>query len=84
MEPMEARIARLETHMQYMQRDIGDIKESQKKTAEAVASILGKVDSLPSKNDLWQWKVQWTAIAIGAVALIVGGIIGGLDWIKLH
>jgi len=33
---------------------------------------------------LWEWKIQWTIISLAAVAIIVGGIIGGLDWIKSH
>lgn len=50
--------------------------------------IRSDISHLPTKRDLDSWKLQWLAIglasAIGGAAIIVGGIIGGLDWIKVH
>ncbi|MXN63606.1 hypothetical protein GR183_01710 [Stappia sp. GBMRC 2046] len=69
------RISRLETHFEYIRKDLDDIKSDQRE-------VLQRVRDLPSKGDLWAWKLQWTAIAVAAIAIIVGGIIGGLSWIK--
>lgn len=79
---MDERVTRLEVEFQYVRRDLDDVKG-------ALGTILAKLSSMPTKDDLarlsqdlWQWRVQWTAISVAAVALIVGGIIGGLAWIK--
>lgn len=69
------RISRLETHFEYIRRDLDELKSDQKKVLDAVRD-------LPTKSDLWSWKLQWTAICVAAIALIVGGIIGGLSWIR--
>lgn len=45
-------------------------------------TLIEKVSALPTKNDLWQWKWQWTALSLATVAIVVGGIIGGLAWVK--
>lgn len=72
---MEERVTRLETHMEYVQRDLSDVKSD-------LRSVLDIVRGLPTRSDLTSWKWQWTAICVGAIALIVGGIIGGLAWIQ--
>lgn len=72
---MEARVTRLEIQMENVDRTLG--------------SIDGKLDKvndrlllLPTKTDLNGWKLQWTALALAVVAIIIGGIIGGLAWIQ--
>jgi hypothetical protein len=86
---MAAHVTRLETHMEYVREDLAQIKDGQRdmtrtlaETSKALGDLFSKVEKLPTKDDLWSWKVQWLAIALGTVAFIVGGIIGGLDWIK--
>jgi len=81
---MDARVSQLETHMEYMRETVSEIKAIQKEMSKSLADLTMKVDKLPTKDDLWSWKVQWLAIALGTVAFIVGGIVGGLDWIKTH
>lgn len=76
------RITRLETHFEYIKRDLSDLKSGQQGIGQALASISTRLDSLPTKTDLSSWRTQWIAICVGAIALIVGGIIGGLSWIK--
>ena len=73
--PMEGRVSKLEVHMEHLQEDMREVKTDLK-------SMLAILGNMPTKNDLWAWKLQWTAIGIGMVALIVGGIIGGLAWIQ--
>ncbi len=64
---MEERVARLETHFEYVRKDLDEIKTS-----------LKKLDSLPTKQDLDSWRWQWLATGIAILALTVGGITGGL------
>lgn len=64
---MEARVTRLETHMEYVRRDLDEIK-----------SLLRVLPELATKRDLETWRWQWLATGIGIVAITVGGITGGL------
>jgi hypothetical protein len=79
---MEMRVTRLETHFEYVRRDLDEIKGGQAQIQSDLQSVVASLKNLPTKNDLWSWKLQWIAIAVGAIALIVGGIIGGLSWVK--
>ena len=72
---MKERVARLETHMEYVRRDLEELRAGQ-------AAIIDRLDALPTKVDLNTFRWQWIATAVGAIAVIVGGIIGGLSWIK--
>ena len=72
---VEERVTRLEVQMETVQRDLGEIKTDLRSTLEIVRS-------LPTKGDLSTFRWQWVATAVAAIALIVGGIIGGLGWIK--
>jgi hypothetical protein len=70
--------------MEYVRADLSEIKAGLQETTKSLASFSSKLEKLPTKEDLWPWKPQWLAIAPVAFATIVGGIIGGLDWIKNH
>jgi hypothetical protein len=72
---MDGRVSKLEVHMEYMRNDLGEIKTDLK-------SALDQLRTLPTRSDLWAWKWQWTALAVGTMAIVIGGIIGGLSWIK--
>ncbi len=76
------RIVRLETHFQYIERDLSELKQGQKDISKELSSLAAILKTLPTKDDLSAWKLQWTGICVAAIALIVGGIIGGLVWIK--
>jgi len=76
---MQERVAKLETHFEYIRKDLDEIKSG---LGAVVTGMEAMVRNNPTKADLYAWKVQWTAICVGAVAIIVGGIIGGLGWIK--
>ncbi len=99
---MEARVAVLETHMEYVRKDLAEIKAGQQATESAIASLTSvteklssKIDDsevklssqmsqLPTKSDLKNYNLQYAAISFAFLVLVVGGIIGGLDWIKGH
>jgi len=81
---MDARVTRLETHMEYVRADLSELKAGQRETTKALMALAAQVEKLPTKSDLWAWKLQWLAIALVGFATIVGGIIGGLGWIKAH
>ena len=68
---MESRVTKLETHMEYMRRDLDSIRLTQDK-------ILDKIGTLPTRTDLNTWRWQWIAAGLAIVALTVGGITGGL------
>jgi hypothetical protein len=81
---MDERVARLETHMDYLRADLSEIKVSLREIAHGQKALSMEVQRLPTRDDLWAWKLQWLAIALVGFATIVGGIIGGLSWIKAH
>lgn len=68
---MESRVSALETHMEYLRRDLDDIRVTN-------AKILERINDLPNKADLNTWRWQWLATGLAIVALTVGGITGGL------
>lgn len=53
----------------------GQINESELK-------ISNQLKDLPTKSDLKNYNLQMIAIGIAVLILVIGGIIGGLDWIK--
>lgn len=68
---MESRVAALETHMEYVKRDLHEIDRK----LDLVNDNLGK---LATKAELKTWQWQWIATGVGIIALTVGGITGGL------
>lgn len=72
---MESRVTRLEVSMEYLREDMSDVKADLK-------TVLARLGELPTKADLWAWKWQWTAIGFTTMAIVIGGIIGGLSWIQ--
>lgn len=65
--PVEERVTRLETHFEYVRRDLDEIKD-----------LLKVLPSLATKRDLDTWRWQWLATGLAIIALTVGGITGGL------
>jgi hypothetical protein len=72
---MEGRVSRVETHMEYVRRDLDEIRDD-------VKTVVRKIDHLPTKGDLESWRGQWLVIGVGIVALVVGGVVGGLALIN--
>lgn len=68
---MEERVAKLETHFEYVRRDLDAIKGTQDR-------ILDKLNLLPTRSDLNTWRWQWIATGLAIVALTIGGVTGGL------
>ena len=52
------------------------------KIDQKLDKLIERTADLPTKRDLWAWKWQCTARSVGTMAFVVGGIIGGLSWIK--
>jgi hypothetical protein len=71
---MEERVTRLETHMEYVRRDLGEIRG-------VLSTVATKLDDLPTKRDLETWRWQWVGIALFVVTLSIGGIAAGLSLI---
>lgn len=72
---MDGRVSRLEAHMEHIQEDMREVKADLK-------TLISTVSTLPTKSDLWTWKWQWTAIGFATMAIVIGGIVGGLSWIQ--
>lgn len=68
---MDARVTRLETHMEYVQRDLAEIKGDLK-------TAVSRLSELPTRSDLRTWQWGWIATGVAIIALTVGGITGGL------
>ena len=77
----DRRMARVEDKLDGLKDTLIDIKVA---LARLPSELDAKFAALPTKRDLEGWKVQWLAIGVAMFAIIVGGIIGGLEWIKLH
>ena len=72
---MEARVTRLEVEFEHVRKDLDEIKADQK----ATLAIVGK---LATRQDLDNWKLQWLAVGLGAVVLIVTLTFGGIAILK--
>jgi hypothetical protein len=72
---LNGRVSALETHVEYVRRDLDEIKADLK-------DVKSTLTQLPTRQDLNAWKLQWTGLGIGVVALIVTGVIGGLGWLQ--
>lgn len=73
--PMEGRVSKLEAQVEYLDRTLSSIDGKLDKVND-------RLMQMPTKADLSSWKLQWTALALAAVAIIIGGIVGGLAWIQ--
>lgn len=69
------RVAKLEAHMEHVLSDMAEVKH-------VLGTISGQLSELPTRSDLRAWKWQWTAIGFATIAVVIGGIIGGLAWIQ--
>mgnify|MGYP006973659723 CR=1 FL=1 len=76
------RLTKLETHFEYIRRDLDELKDGQTAVMNKLGEIQNQQAGLPTKSDLRQWTLQWIAVCIMAVTLVVGGIVGGLSWLK--
>lgn len=74
---MEERVTRLEVHMEYVQRDLAEIKST-------LAAISERLTELPTKRDLSSWQWQWIATGVAIIALTIGGVTGGLALIASY
>jgi hypothetical protein len=107
----EIQVTKLETHMEYVRRDLEEIKASNRRILEKLdiisrsiagakaeteqsiaASTVRVMDAqtivtqnlslLPNRRDLYIYALIAIAISLAIIAIVVGGLIGGLSWIK--
>lgn len=67
---MDQRVTRLETHFEYVRKDLDEIRTS-----------LKKLDDLPTKRDLAGYWIASITVGLAILAITVGGIVGGLAWL---
>jgi hypothetical protein len=69
--------------------------EQAEKPAQKADARMGRIEDginelkltlvkLPTKGDLLDYTIASLAVGLTISALVVGGIIGGLDWVKVH
>ena len=75
---MESRVTKLETHMEYVRRDLDRLATGQGRIEDVQGQILQKLNLLPTKPDLASWKLGWIGAGIAVFAVVTGSIIGGL------
>lgn len=71
---MDSRITKLETHFEYVRKDLDQISADQK-------TIIARLGELPTKRDLTANILIIVTIGIATLAIVVTGIVGGLAWI---
>lgn len=71
---METRVTRLETHMEYVRRDLDEVKADLK-------VILAALPTFATKRDLANFTLAGLGLGFAVMAIVIGGIIGGLAWI---
>lgn len=72
---MEERASVLENEGKHIRKDLDEIRS-------ALGQIASKLSELPTKRDLSSWTWQFVAVGAGVIAIVIGGIIGGLSWIQ--
>lgn len=72
---MESRVAKLETHMDYVRSDLAEIKGDLK-------TVVATLATMPTKRDLTANIIAGIVIGLAVLAIVVGGIVGGLGWIQ--
>ena len=72
---VDDRVTKLEVHMDYARANMDAINSK-------LDTLIDRTRDLPTKRDLTVFNWQTAAMAVALMALIVGGIIGGLSWIQ--
>jgi len=68
---MEGRVSALETHMEYVRADLGEIKS-------ALRELSTEIKTLPTKRDLNGYVIGGIGLALAAIAIVIGG----LGWLE--
>jgi len=71
----DMRIAKLEVHVENIQSVLGDIRSE-------LRGLASSLSHLPTKQDLFTNAIAVVVIGLTVIVITVGGIIGGLDFIK--
>ena len=71
---MDRRVTRLETHMEYIRRDLDEIKDALKEIRGTLGDVLKVLPTLPTKRDLDLWRWQWVATGAAIIAIILAGM----------
>ena len=71
---MEERVARLETHFEYIRRDLDEIKEEQRETRVILSDIRTHLAKLPTTGNLWSMIASVVATALAIIGIVIAAI----------
>jgi hypothetical protein len=69
---MEQRVTRLETHFEYVQKDIGEIKKDIGEIKSDLSAIKDRLKALPTINGFW----GMIATVLGVSLTMIGAVVG--------
>lgn len=71
---MSDRVTRLETHFEYIRRDLHEIKSDQKAMATELHTVNNRMSSLPTKTSLWTMIASVLGISIAIISFFVAAL----------
>jgi predicted membrane-bound dolichyl-phosphate-mannose-protein mannosyltransferase len=88
MEYVRADLAEIKAEQKVTSAAIASLAAATEKLSAKVDAtevrLSAQMATLPTRSDLRNYYTQSLAIGFAFLVLVVGGIVGGLDWIKVH
>lgn len=79
---MEERVIRLEEWAKHSDQRMGRMEDKLDRIGDVLGRVENSVVGMATKRDLANYTFAGLGIGLALMALIIGGIIGGLGWIK--
>ncbi len=79
---MDQRVTRLEEWAKHSDQRMGRMEEKLDRIGDVLGRVETSVAGMATKRDLANYTFAGLGIGLALMALIIGGIIGGLGWLK--
>ena len=76
------RIAKLEVRADFSDQRLGRIEDKLDRALDKLSMLDGSIAALPTRKDLDIWKVQWVAIGVAVVVLVITLAFGGIALLR--